>query len=65
LSRPLNFIGSQALHFFTPLISVVTDAEGYRAFCAFLEQRGSIDYFCQRIEFWVESKDRPDGDEEL
>ena len=50
MSRPMNFIGAQALHFFAPLINAVTDADGHRHFAAFLEHRGSIDYICRRIE---------------
>ena len=50
MSRPMNFIGAQALHFFAPLIYAVTDADGHRHFAAFLEHRGSIDYICRRIE---------------
>lgn len=50
MSRPLNYIGSQALHFFSPLIDAVTDAQGHRRFAEFLEHRGSIDYLCRRIE---------------
>ena len=50
MSRPLNFIGSQALHFFSPFVSVFTDAAGYRQFAKFLEQRGSISYICDVIE---------------
>lgn len=50
MSRPLNFVGAQAMHFFTPLIDALIDAEGHRQFAAFLEQRGSIDYICRRIE---------------
>jgi hypothetical protein len=49
-SRPLNFLGSQALHFFMPFVSAIADASGVRAFAAFLEQRGSIDYLCHRLE---------------
>ena len=50
MSRPMNFIGAQALHFFAPLINAVTDADGHRQFAAFLEHRGSIEYICCRIE---------------
>ena len=50
MSRPMNFIGAQALHFFSPLINAVTDADGHRHFAEFLEHRGSIDYICRRIE---------------
>ena len=50
MSRPLNFIGSQTMHFFAPFLSVLTESQGHRHFAQFLEQRGSIDYICQRIE---------------
>ena len=49
-SRPLNFVTSQAVHFFSPLVSAVTDARGHEHLARFLEHRGSIDYLCRRIE---------------
>ena len=48
--RPLNYVGSQLLHFFQPIVSAVLRGEGYRHFTDFLEQRGSVDYLCERIE---------------
>lgn len=50
MSRPLNYVGSQALHFFQPVISVLTDSAGPKHFAEFLERRGSIEYICRRIE---------------
>ncbi len=50
MSRPLNFIGSQAMHFFTPFVSVFANTEGYRHFAQFLEHRGSISFICDTIE---------------
>ncbi len=50
MSRPLNFIGSQVMHFFAPFVSALTDSQGHRHFALFLEQRGSIDYICRRME---------------
>ncbi len=50
MSRPLNYLGSQALHFFAPVLSVLSKTGGHRHFAAFLEQRGSIEYLCRRIE---------------
>ena len=50
MSRPLNFIGSQALHFFSPLISALTDSADHKHLATFLERRGSIEYICQRVE---------------
>ncbi|HBL42653.1 MAG TPA: hypothetical protein DDZ90_04600, partial [Planctomycetaceae bacterium] len=39
--RPLNYIGSQAIHFFTPLLSILVDPRAQKTFADFLEQRGS------------------------
>ncbi len=50
MSRPLNYVGSQALHFFMPFISAVSDAQAPKHLAEFLEQRGSIDYICRQIE---------------
>jgi len=49
-TRPLNFLGAQVLHFFSPFLSVLGDAREYKQFASFLEKRGSLDYLCQRIE---------------
>lgn len=49
-SRPLNYLGAQMLHFFLPLVSTLTNSDGYREFSAYLEQRGSIDYICRHLE---------------
>ena len=50
--RPLNYIGSQVMHFFHPFISAITNAKSYRIFSEFLELRSSIDYLYNRIEFF-------------
>lgn len=50
--RGLNFVGSQALFFFRPLVTALYDPHEYHQFALFLEQRGSIDYLCQRLETW-------------
>ena len=52
MGRPLNFVASQALHFFRPIISVVLDGPTIEEFATFLEQRGSVEYLCQRLEHW-------------
>lgn len=49
-SRPLNFLGSQAMHVLAPLMSAVFDAKRYRLLSMFLERRDAIDLLCQRIE---------------
>lgn len=50
MSHPLNAVGANAVHFFTPLLSVLYDVEGCRRFAEFLERRGSIEAICRRIE---------------
>jgi len=50
MSRPLNYVASQTMHFFMPIVKIITDAQGVEAFAQFLEHRGSIDYICRRIE---------------
>ena len=62
MSRSLNYVGAQAMHFFTPLVSVVTDAKGYEQFAMFLEKRGSIAYMCARIEE-LDSPPAPNGED--
>jgi hypothetical protein len=50
MSRPLGYLASQAIHFFTPLIAAVSDAQGHKHLAAFLERRQSVEYLCRRIE---------------
>ena len=50
MSRPLNFIGSQVMHYFQPILSAILDNKGYEQFASFLEHRGSIEHLCRRIE---------------
>jgi hypothetical protein len=55
--RPLNYLGSQLMHFFRPVVSIVLDGDGYRHLSEFLEHRESVDYLRRRIE---ELEDRAD-----
>lgn len=48
--RPLNYIGSQAIHFFAPFLSFLVDPKAQNIFADFLEKRGSIEWMCQRLE---------------
>ena len=50
MTHPLNYVASQAIHFFTPMISTVTDSNTHKMLAEFLEHRGAIEYVCQRIE---------------
>jgi hypothetical protein len=49
-SHPLNYIGSQFMLFFAPVVELIVAREKYRTLVGFLERRGSIEYICQRIE---------------
>ena len=61
MGRPLNFVASQAIHFFRPIISVVLDTEAIKEFATFLERRGSVEYLCRRLEHW--SQVGPDAED--
>jgi len=50
MGRPLNFVGSQTMHFFTPLISAFVPTDKWKAVAEFLEHRGSVDWIRNRIE---------------
>ena len=69
MSRPLNFIGAQAMHFFAPGVWALLRQQSYEHyihFSAFLEKRGSVDYLVHRIEHFealYERRDRGGEDE--
>jgi hypothetical protein len=48
--RPLNYVSSQVLQFFNPVLTLVADPAACRDLAEFLEHRGSVDYLCRRIE---------------
>jgi hypothetical protein len=50
MSRPLNSLAANAIHFFSPLLSVLVTGDEHRRFAEFLERRGSIDHLSRRIE---------------
>ncbi len=50
MSRPLNYVGAQTMHFFQPFVAALLPTGGYQRFAGFLERRGSIEYICRRIE---------------
>jgi len=50
MSRPMNFLGAQAMHFFAPVLTTVFDAQAYESFSKFLERRDAIDIWCEQIE---------------
>jgi hypothetical protein len=50
MSRPLNFVSAQMLHFFQPFATVLADAAAYDEFTTFLERRGALDYIAGRLD---------------
>jgi hypothetical protein len=50
MSRPLNYVSAQLLRFIEPIATVIANKNEYEHLTLFLEQRGSIDYICGRLE---------------
>ena len=48
--RPLNFIGSQALHFFAPFVKALVEGKDYDTLTRLLERRAGIDGLLERVE---------------
>ena len=48
--KPLNFIGSQVLIFFEPIVQTVFNFKDYNTFRCALEKRESIEYIITKIE---------------
>lgn len=64
VSRPLNYVGSQFLHFVRPILAVMLDTRGLEEFARFLERRGSVDTLVTRLEeaestYHRSKRDRP------
>jgi len=50
MTHPLNYVTSQAIHFFTPMIGAVSNSNSHQLLADLLEHRGAIEYICQAIE---------------
>jgi hypothetical protein len=50
MSRPLNSLAANTIHFFSPMLSVLVTGDEHQRFAEFLDRRGSIDYLSRRIE---------------
>lgn len=48
--RPFNFLGSQALHFFNPLMSIFFRYQDVERLATVLEKRASVGYLADLIE---------------
>ena len=51
-SKPLNFLSSQVMYFFEPIIKALFNWEAYTRFAKILEHRKSLEILLQRIEFY-------------
>jgi hypothetical protein len=49
-SKPLSFVGSQALVFFEPFIRAVVNVPSYDRFVSLMEQRENVERLIQAIE---------------
>lgn len=50
MARPLNYLGSQTMQFFMPIISVLSNGDDIQIFVNFLERRDAIDILINEIE---------------
>ncbi len=57
-SHNLNFLASQALVFAQPVAQLVFSPDEYQTFARFLDRRGSVEYFCRRLEAAADDFDR-------
>ena len=48
--RPLNYVSSQALQFFSAILSAVADRRACDELASFLEHRGSVEFLCNSLE---------------
>jgi hypothetical protein len=60
--RPLNYVGSQLLVFFSPLMKIALGTQAQDDFARFLERRGSIDYLLDRLESFSGKGSEPTDD---
>jgi len=64
MSRPLNFLGAQAMHFFAPVLTAIFEPKMYELFARFLERRDAISVIADRIEHFeqlaTQAESKPD-----
>jgi hypothetical protein len=49
-TKPLNFVGSQALFFFEPMVKILVGGKGYTRFARLMEERDNVEELLRRIE---------------
>lgn len=57
-SKPLSFLGSQALVFLEPFVKAVLDLKSYDRFTALMEDRKNVERLIQKIESMEEARAR-------
>ncbi len=50
MNKPLSFIASQALHFFTPILGTFLDEQRITEYATLLEDRSNLEMFLQKLE---------------
>jgi len=50
MNKPLSFIASQALHFFTPILGAFLDEQRVTEYATLLEDRSNLEMFLQKLE---------------
>jgi len=66
MTRPLNYLAAQAMHFVSPGVWAVARPEtheGYKHFAKFLERRGALEYIEERIEHFEAEYDRQEREQ--
>ncbi|HAI20596.1 MAG TPA: hypothetical protein DCM14_01630 [Clostridiales bacterium UBA8153] len=55
MHRPISFLGSQAMHFFSPIVGVFFSS--FEEYAFFFEDRGNIDRLVQKLEELARKQD--------
>lgn len=61
--KPLNFIGSQMMFFFEPIVKAFIGGQGYTRFARLMERRENVETFLEFIEL-AENETRNEQKEE-
>ncbi len=56
-ARPLSFVGSQAMHFFDPLVRAMFSWPDYERFARLMEDRANLEWLIRAIESAADRRD--------
>lgn len=62
MSRPLNYLGAQAMHFFAPVMTTLFDPKSYELMARFLERGDAISVMADRIEHFENQASQSESD---